>query len=83
MVTQSSQNESLISRYGKTLRTDRWWFEPLLVGIGLFIFVEVSAPKNIHKDFECLVISTPESIRIERLDKDRRPSLGVFTPIID
>ena len=29
--------------------------------------VEVSAPKNIHKDFECLVISTPESVRIERL----------------
>ena len=31
------------------------------------LFVEVSAPKNIHKDFECLVISTPESVRIERL----------------
>ena len=31
------------------------------------LFVEVSAPKNIYKDFECLVISTPESVRIERL----------------
>ena len=31
------------------------------------LFVEVSAPKNIHKDFECLVISTPESERIARL----------------
>ncbi len=31
------------------------------------IFVEVSAPKNMHKDFECLVISAPELVRIERL----------------
>ena len=31
------------------------------------IFVEVSAPKNMHQDFECLVISAPELVRIERL----------------
>jgi len=31
------------------------------------IFVEVSAPKNMHQDFECLVISSPELVRIERL----------------
>ncbi len=32
-------------------------------------FVEVSAPKNIHKDFETLVIWTSEDERVERLKK--------------
>ena len=31
------------------------------------LFVEVSAPKNIYKDFDCLVVIAPESSRIERL----------------
>ena len=30
-------------------------------------FVEASAPKNIHKEFETLVIWAPENVRIERL----------------
>ena len=42
-------------------------FQQLADKIEGILFVEVSAPKNIHKDFECLVISTPESLRIERL----------------
>ena len=42
-------------------------FQQLAAKIDGVLFVEVSAPKNIHKDFECLVISTPESERIARL----------------
>lgn len=30
-------------RYGVTQRTDRWWIEPALVGIGLFLFVVYSS----------------------------------------
>ncbi|MEX1022751.1 MAG: succinate dehydrogenase [Dehalococcoidia bacterium] len=30
-------------RYGATQRTDRWWLEPALVGIGLFLFVVYSS----------------------------------------
>ena len=37
-------------------------FQQLAAKIDGVLFVEVSAPKNIHKDFECLVISTPEAV---------------------
>ena len=48
-------------------------FQQLAAKIDGVLFVEVSAPKNIHKDFECLVISTPEAVRIERLlDRDMK-----------
>lgn len=33
------------------------------------IFVEVSAPKNLQNDFDCLVVFSPENIRKERLKK--------------
>jgi hypothetical protein len=39
VVSQSVQTDSLLKKYSKTLRTDRWWFEPLMVGIGLFLFI--------------------------------------------
>ena len=48
-------------------------FQQIAAKIDGVLFVEVSAPKNIHKDFECLVISTPEAVRIERLlDRDMK-----------
>ncbi len=54
-MVQADLAEARQRRYGRTHRTDRWWLEPALVGVGLFAFVVYSSISGLlgnHWEYE-------------------------------